>query len=292
MSPHAVLLVLLSCALHAGWNCVLKRAHGGLAFLAVSKGVEVGFATLPFLLWPGATWSLLRAHGLLVAGGGLLTLLSYLFLDLAYRRGQMSLVYATSRGGSLLLLPLLAWAVHGEGTSPAGWAAMALIACGILLMQSPALGRSAFRKAWTAVPGAAIGHAWLTALAIAGYTLWGAVAVRVLPPFVYFYAYTVLVACGLAAVALARRPWRELRHTWTTRRGPAILVALGNTLSYVLFLVALRGGQVAYLNALRQLGIVFGAGLGWWLLDEPMGLPKRLGIAGIVAGCLLVSLAR
>jgi uncharacterized membrane protein len=285
-------LILLSSAIHAWWNFVLKRAGGGIAFVALSKLVEVALGAIPFVLWSGVSGDLIRRHGFLLAVGGLLTLLSYAFLTLAYRREQMSTVYAISRGGSLALLPALAWVFRGERMDGLGFAAMGTIILGIALMQVPALTRKALFQALAAIRNPAAHLAWLAAFTIAGYGLWDALAVRSLPPFFYFYGYTVLVALGLLAFVLVKPGPRTLGEVWARQRWPAIQVALGNSLSYILFLFALRLGKTAYVNAVRQLGIPVGAWMGWRFLEEPMGIPKRIGLAAIVGGCLLVSLAR
>ena len=65
-----------------------------------------------------------------------------------------------------------------------------------------------------------------------------------------------------------------------------------NTVAYLLVLVALRTATSSYVVALRQLSVAVGALLGWRLLGEEFGPPRRLGVALVVAGCLLVALAR
>jgi len=65
-----------------------------------------------------------------------------------------------------------------------------------------------------------------------------------------------------------------------------------NITSYLLVLVALRTGTSSYVIGLRQLSIAFGVLLGWWFLREQISVPKRVGVALIVAGCLAVGVAR
>ncbi len=70
-----------------------------------------------------------------------------------------------------------------------------------------------------------------------------------------------------------------------------VRVAAGNTGTYLLVLFALRGETSSYVVGLRQLGVVAGALLGWRLPGEPVGPARRLGVAAISAGCVLVALA-
>ena len=60
----------------------------------------------------------------------------------------------------------------------------------------------------------------------------------------------------------------------------------------LLILFSLRTGKSSYVIALRQLSIVFGVLLGWRVLQEALPRPKVVGVALLVAGCLLVSMAR
>jgi uncharacterized membrane protein len=62
-----------------------------------------------------------------------------------------------------------------------------------------------------------------------------------------------------------------------------------NTITYLLILFALRSGHSTQVTALRQLSIAIGACLGWWLLREPANVPRRTGVALILAGAVLVA---
>jgi uncharacterized membrane protein len=80
----------------------------------------------------------------------------------------------------------------------------------------------------------------------------------------------------------------ELRSRWW----PILQVAVLNTVTYLLVLVALRSGTSSYVVGVRQLSIAIGAVLGWRLLGEAFGPARRLGVTLLVAGCILVALAR
>lgn len=64
----------------------------------------------------------------------------------------------------------------------------------------------------------------------------------------------------------------------------AITYHLLNTFSRVLMLFALRMSKVAYVGALKQLSLFFGATLGWLLLKEHMGKYRIIGLVFIVFG--------
>ena len=294
MNLHAYLLVLVSAFMHAYWNYLLKRSGGSQAFVGLSKVGEVVVFAPVFALYalrPALDygWALLP----LAAVGAALTLANYAALALAYERGDLSLVYPVSRGGILLFLPPLGYLTFGERVDAVGGAALALILGGIVALQLPAL---TWRAAGALGPqlarSPATGYALLAALAAAGYTLWDKRAVRTLPPFTYFYAYTAGVAAGYAAFIVRRYGRAAVRREWGAHRAAILQVAVLNTVTYLLVLFALRAATSSYVVALRQLSIAFGVLLGWRLLGEELSGPRRLGVALLLAGCVLVALAR
>jgi drug/metabolite transporter (DMT)-like permease len=234
-------------------------------------------------------WALLPLAGV----GAALTLANYVGLALAYERGELSVIYPVSRGGVLLFLPPLGYLTLGERIDAIGIAALALIVIGIIALQLPALSWHALRTFWpTVLRSPATGFAMLASLAAAAYTLWDKRAVLRVPPFTYFYLYTVGVAVAYAAFIIKRYDRGAIAREWTLNRSPILQVAFFNTIAYLLVLYALREGTSSYVVALRQLSIVFGVFLGWWLLGETVQAAKRIGVILLVAGCVLVALAR
>jgi drug/metabolite transporter (DMT)-like permease len=285
-------LVLASTVAHAYWNYLVRRSGGGQRFVGLSKVAEVVLFAPAFLLWalPGA-----RGHldaWPVVVVGALLTLANYAALARAYRSGDLALVYPVARGGVLLFLPLLGFLAFGERPSPAGWGAIACIVVGIAVLQLPALSRDAVRALAPRLRDPAVAFALAAALAAAGYTVWDKRAVRTIPAFAYFYAYTALVGAAYGAFLWHRHPHDALRAEWRAHWWPIVQVAACNTGAYLLVLHVLRTGTSSYVIALRQLSVAIGAVLGWRLLGEEFGPPRRLGVALVVAGCVLVALAR
>lgn len=293
MTPTALLLVLVSAAAHAYWNFLLKRAGGTRAFIALSKASEAAVYLPAFavLAWRAPAGAL---HGVLpyVLVGAAFVLASYVVLGAMYAAGELSFTYPIARGGALLFLPALGWSVFGERVGPLGWAAVAAIVAGVLVMQLPALRRDAWRELGTHLRGPATVLALLMALIISSSTIYDKYAVRTVPLFAYFYGYTAVAgACYLAFVARADGV-AALRAEWRLHRGSAVAVGVLNTVSYGLALFALRTGGSTYVVGLRQVSIAFGVLLGWRFLGERVPPPRRLGVALLLGGCLLMGLQR
>ena len=294
MSVAPYLLVVLSAVAHAYWNFLLKRSRGGQLFVGLSKLGEVALFA-PVFVVVGLREAVGHASLLmpLAVVGAALTLTNYVMLAFAYGRGDLSLVYPISRGAVLLFLPFLGYLVFGERIGVVGGAALALIVVGIIVLSLPSV-------SWAALAGLSshvtrsgvIGFALLAAAAAASYTVWDKRSIGLISPFTYFYSYTVLVAAAYGAHIVRRYPWATVRAEWSQHRWAIMQVAFFNTFAYWLVLLALRSGTSSYVIALRQLSVVFGALLGWRLLGEQLGRPKRLGIALLVGGTMLVALAR
>jgi uncharacterized membrane protein len=294
VSAIPYLLVFVSAFTHAYWNFLLKRARGGQLFVGLSKVAEVVLFAPIFLAigLPDAA----RHVGLLwplAIVGAALTLTNYVMLAMAYARGDLSTIYPISRGGVLLFLPVLGYLVFGERLDAVGGASLALIVGGIVILQLRAASWESLRGLGRQLAtSTATLFAMLAAAAAAGYTVWDKRAVGVLAPFTYFYTYTALVALAYALHIGRRYGWIAVREEWRTHRWAILQVGFFNTVTYLLVLFALRAGTSSYVIALRQLSVAFGVLLGWKLLGEPLALTKRLGVALIIAGTVLVALAR
>lgn len=285
-------IVLASTVTHAYWNFLIKRAGGGQVFVGISKIIEA-VVFVPFFIAALAIdrVNLTSAWPLIIVGAAL-TLSNYLALGRAYEVGEMSVVYPVARGATLLFLPVLGFIAFGERLSALGWLAVAAITAGILVLQLPALDGASIRTLVPKLATPSVAYALIAALAAAGYAVWDKRAVQYLPPFIYFYAYSAIVALAYAAFLARTCPRAAMHAEWRAHRGPMLQVAVLNTVTYVLVLFALRSGTSTYVVAVRQLSIAVGAVLAWRLLGETFGAPRRLGVALVVAGCILVAAAR
>jgi uncharacterized membrane protein len=287
-------LVLVSAFTHAYWNYLVKRAGGGQLFVGLTKiGEVVLFAPVFLVVGMGDAARVGTSIWPLVIIGAVLTLTNYVMLALAYARGDLSTVYPIARGGALIFLPPLGYFVFGERLDAVGVGSLLLIVAGIVALQLHSLSWSALRGLTRHLSGsAATGFALLAAAATAGYTIWDKRSVKLVAPFTYFYVYTALVALAYALHIARKYDRGAVRAEFTAHRWAIIQVSLFNTVTYLLVLFALRVGTSSYIIALRQLSVAFGALLGWKLLHEHLGPPKRLGVGLVIAGTVLVALAR
>ncbi len=284
-------IVLLSALLHAGWNAVAKRSREPIAFsiLMLAVNVVAGLAIVPFVEFrdvPPAVW-------LLTAATGVTHALYFLWLGMAYERGDLSVVYPISRSApafvTIAAIPLL-----GEVPSIGGALGIAVVVLGMWLVQTDGRIRlEAFQA-----PGTF--HAYLTLAATVGYSLLDKRAMALLstvpwhgaaPRAVVFY-WLLCVATVPLFWPLGLRSLRPGALAAVARAdGRRILGATAvGFVSYVLILQALRTAPVSYVVAVRQTSVLFAVLLGTaWLRERP-GRLRLLGAAATVAGVALIAL--
>lgn len=292
MTPTAIALICVSALAHAYWNFLFKRAGGGNLFIGLSKIAEALVFAPVFIVWGFASMpkTAMVAFTLFVTVIGVLV--TYSALSQAYRHGDLSYAYPISRGSMLLFLPFLGAWLTGEHIDSVGAGGLVLILFGVIALQLKELRLTAFAEVREHVNGRGLSWALFTGLMLAVYTLWDKHAVASIPPFAYLYAYTAVVAVAYFAYIWSQYPRAEIIQEWTTKRSAITQVGVLNTISYVLALFALRSGISSYVIGVRQLSIAIGVLFGWRLLGEALTPPRRVGASLIVAGCVLVSLAR
>jgi drug/metabolite transporter (DMT)-like permease len=292
VTPANIALVLASALAHAYWNFLFKKNAGAEVFIALSKVVETlvfapafvllalpGMPATPFVLWL-----------VVVATLGVLT--NYAALTMAYRHGDLSVVYPVSRGATLLFLPPLGLAVFGERVNALGIAGLVSILAGILSLNLRELSWRGVREIRALLGSHALRWSLAVALNNAVFTLWDKYAVHAVEPFAYMYGYTSLTAVCYAAFVWRRHPRSTIATEWQSKWRAIIQVGVLNVLSYLLVLFALRSGVSSYTIGFRQLSIAIGVILAWRFLHETLTRPRRLGALLIVGGCLLVAIAR
>jgi len=299
MSLFALMLVLVSALLHATWNLFAKRAKGGTAFVWL-------FSALATLLYFPLTLYFFRVSGLqvgvsvalLIAGTCLLHLAYYLLLDRGYRAGDMSLVYPVARGTGPALAFVGAVLLLGERPHLLAAFGAGLVVVGIFVLTGSPL------VAWRSDSRKALIYGLLTGLMIAAYTLWDKKALDSLsqslsgqerafalitPALALIWFSTLTQTVTLMPYALRHRD--EVRAAWKNYRREASGVAVMDSLSYLLFLVALILSNVSYAAPTRQISILLGTIMGARLLAEGNAARRLAGAGVMVVGLVTLALS-
>lgn len=297
MTLTAVLLVLVSAAMHAGWNLLGKRQSPSLAFflLAMSTG---GLLWLPVLAYRPLFLSLSSDFWQLLVLSGAFQSLYMTGLAWAYARGDISVLYPLGRSLPVLMVPVasfMLWQTLEVG--PMGWLGMALIATGSVLL--PLITWRDLHLRYFITP--ALGLIGLAALGTTGYTLVDKAAIDRMndqgySPILAGLHFMVLQAWAAAlwmmpivlCLPKERASFRTLlRQGWTSFTLAGIMILS----TYGLVLVAMSfTREVSYLLALRQASVPMGALAGIYLLREGLPPLKLAGLICMVTGLTLIAL--
>ena len=266
------LAVLGAGFLHALWNAMLKSAAGEPLLdtaLIVAGSSVVALALLPFVAFPD------RAAWPFMALSAAIHFAYYVTLAGAYRRGDLSFAYPLMRGVAPLIVTLLGVVFLGERPTATMLAGIALISLGILVIAWYAGGRHTPAAAkW------ALGNA----LIIAVYTLVDGAGARASGSAASYVVWLIFLE-GLPYLAWIRatrgRPaFAYIASRW--RRG--IAGGAASLAAYGIALWAMTRAPVAVVAALREVSVLFAAGIGAIVLKEGFGWRRMAGAAAVVAG--------
>jgi len=286
----ALLLVVTGALLHASWNLIAKNAAaGGQRFVFLS-----GLVSLVPAVPLGLGWWL--AHGdtpgavALAAtfASAAIHLVYALVLQHGYRVSDLSVVYPLARGTGPLLSAFGAVLLLGERPSGWGWAGIALIVAGILLVAG------GHRLLIGGIgPRVRAGIVWgaLTGLLIATYTLLDGWTVKHLgmAPVLFYTLGLAFRSLMLAPFALRDRA--ALGAQWRTHWRHALGVGLLSPLAYLLVLIAMTRAPISYVAPAREISMMVGVLLGARLLKEGDVLPRLAGTALMVLGVAALAAA-
>lgn len=276
MPVHALALVLLSAAIHAGWNAIVKGATHRL-LIAWWSLIIIGVVGLPYVIVQGgiasALWLRLGASALAEAA-------YFWALVRAYDRGDFAVVYPVARGSAPALVTLGATLFLGDRIALLGGIGVAFVVAGILTIGG--IRRERYGD---------VARALLVSVMIATYSVIDASAARMTSPVPYVIVVFLCTGVLLAPALVWRYRASLWSIGWNERRSIAV-VSLGQLLGYSLVLMAFGMAPVAYVGALREISVVLAVAIAWRWLGER---PTRHTIAGallVVVGAVCVALVR
>ena len=167
MSVEIFLIVLFAAFLHALWNAIVKGAGDRAAVLGLVALGHVG----PGLVLAAHYGPPAAAAYPYIVATTVIHWGYYYLLNIAYRTGDLSVVYPIARGLAPILIAIggLIWA--DERLPLASWAGIVAVSAGILLLTRQAASSAVARAGVVAAVGVAV--------VIAGYSIVDGVGIRV-----------------------------------------------------------------------------------------------------------------
>ncbi|HEU5360695.1 MAG TPA: EamA family transporter, partial [Candidatus Deferrimicrobiaceae bacterium] len=257
MPNTALLLILLSAAMHAGWNLILKTTRHKLAFNVFMHASAIAIFSLYWLLRYGAIPPPAGPVLPLAIGGGFFFSIYHACLTASYERVDVSLAYPLTTTGPLYI-PLWAYLFLDERLSLLGATGIVVVFLGAYILQMRDLSWAglSFPLRNVRLPGV------LLALSAGVFYSVGAIVdkrgVTVADVFVYTYYLDIalfLFLLGNALLTDSRRHFaEEIRAHWP--RGIAAGLIL--FLSFTTYRVGLHMAKVSYAVSVRQASAVVG----------------------------------
>jgi len=261
-----LVLVLFSALIHPLWNILLKKSEDKVVFYFHIHLVFTVFFSFILFIFPVGSIS--------VEGWIFIMLSSFahffyqIFLCRAYELGDISLVYPIIRS-SPIFVAILGFIFLKEIPTPIALAGILLVIAGTQLINQKALSLSAVFKPIRRDSRKMVLAAGLTALFSALYSAVDKKGVLEVNPILFFYLFFAFSGLFFGAYLMLYKDKR--RNFLLILKKDKYRIALASVLeftSYVLILYAFRLSKVAYVVALRQVSVIFGAILGVWLLNE------------------------
>ncbi|MCU0897388.1 MAG: DMT family transporter [Burkholderiales bacterium] len=278
MTAFALALVLVAALAHATWNLILKKAHGGPAFMTlVAMVATVLWAPVATGAWIVQDYRFEWIHLAPILASAAIHTGYFLLLDRGYRFGDLSVVYPLARATGPLLTVGAAIFFLGERPGAIGLAGALLVVAGAYLLTGNPL------KLFSRDRPRGTGFALLTGLTIAAYTLVDKLAVSrfMIPPIVFDWACLLTRSAMLLPIAGSAA---ALRQSWRVDRRAIVMVAILSPLAYILVLTALVFTPVSLVAPAREMSILFGALMGAHFLKERDARRRILAAGAIVLG--------
>lgn len=289
MTPFAILLVLGSTFMHAGWNLLARRERAEATFMGRMLIVVVGVGFLPAIVSETLVRSLPPRAWACVLGSGVACGLYYFFLARAYASSDFTIVYPLARALPVLLVGI-ADVFRGRYPTLFGWLGLLLVVIGCLL--TPLLSFRDLRLSRYLNRT----NLWIlfTALGTVGYTLLDKIASEVVlpgPATAARYGYIFFVISYLAyALLLNRFKGQSKESNAVGWRDPIIGAGFNFGAYWLVLWVYQFTHRASYVVAFRQFSIVIGVLVAFAVYRERGKAVRLTGTFLITTGLVIIAL--
>ncbi len=289
MSIIAIILVILSAAMHAGRNYLTKKATDKQAFVWWYEVVGLLLFTPLFIIYfPAVSLSSDVIWGFILVSG-LLHFVYWVFLTKALETGDLSLVYPIMRSSPALVL-LFSIFVLNEDVSPQGVAGILLVVLGSYAINMRHFSFSEWVGPLRALfRDRSIQFAFLTLVTVAAYSVVDKVAVGHIHPVAFAYIYPWFSMLLFSGYIRQCKVKGEIKNEWRANRKTILVCGFLSIFGYFLILVAFTFERVSYVVGLRQVSIIFAVLLGGYALKEKHQKLRFISASIIFIGTFLIA---
>jgi len=293
LTPFSILLILISALLHSSWNFFAKRGNWPMEFY-FWVFLCSSLLYLPFFFAFGVFPSIFSQTPLWVWSlniiSGLIQTIYFICLIVAYREGELSLVYPISRSAPLFTL---FWATLfiGEILSVMGIFGVSLVTLGIFVISVKDFHSKRILAQPKHFPFWPYVLALIAALSGSIYSVVDKVAVQILHPVFYTWLINFWMSVAVG-IYLFFHQEASILKVWQESKKEIFIIILLQNIGYGCFLMALTMSKVSYVVAFRQVSVLFGAGMGILFLKESQWKARMTGALILTVGLILIGLAK
>ncbi|MCK8072138.1 multidrug transporter [Vibrio sp. 1CM23M] len=299
MEFSAIVIVIISALLHAGWNVLGKSNQGSGSSFFLASGFAAAAILTPYLIWYVYSVGFVNITLLfwqLLLLSGICQIIYLIGLGIAYKQADIGVIYPMARALPVLMVGL-GTVLIGYELSLNQWLGFALITLGCLfvpLKQFSELRLKAYLN---------LGVLWalIAAIGTTGYSIIDKEALLLLEPLStpsITNKHTAIFYLGIQfwAIVLPLSLWLlvsnqriEFHNAWLLRKRATLAgIMMASTYGLVLFAMTMTE-NVSLVVALRQVSIIFGVVMGIYFLKEKWHATRGVGVSLIIAG-LVISL--
>jgi uncharacterized membrane protein len=293
LTPLSILLILVSALIHSSWNFFIKRGNWPVEFffwvflwgVLLYLPFFIGFGVFPSFLLQSPT----KLWWIVILSGFFETIYFICLID-AYRKGDLSLVYPISRSAPLFTQ---IWAISfiGEILSQRGILGIGLVMIGLFAISLKDFRLNHFISQSNHFTSRPYLLALSAAIASSIYSVIDKVGVQILHPVFYIWLINLWMSIFTGLYFFLRKEgsfWK----IWQESKREILIIAILQNSAYLLVLMALKMSKVSYVVAFRQVGALFGAGMGIFLLKESYWKTRITGAIILTLGLVLIGLAK
>lgn len=299
MTITAIVLLLISAFMHAGWNLIGKRNSPTTAAFLIASLTGILGLTPWVLAYREAISYFSPFVWLFVLAAGFFQTTYYASLAGAYKAGDMSIAYPLARSSPVIVVTVVSVLLgRGDQVSWQCISGITLVVAGGFLLPMKCFGDFRLKNYFNLSCLLAL----VAALGTTGYSIVDDEALRVLRQtadssfsswqisVVYAFFETVSILFWLSLIVLGRKRGRDSFHlVIRSRFGTGVLMGIGIYLTYTLVLVSMAFvTNVSYVVAFRQISIPIGVILSVTFLKEPGYTPKFVAVTIMFLGLVLV----
>ncbi|MDM8533633.1 DMT family transporter [Clostridiaceae bacterium HSG29] len=284
MTILAMVFILISAIIHASWNYLSKKANGGIPFIWLFTLIaSIVYLPLFILSVKYFNFTLNFNNIFFLLGSIIIHLIYFLLLFKGYKVGDLSIVYPVARGSAPMMTVIIASVLFNEKLSIIAYLGIIFIIVGIFLLTG---GLNIFKDRNNLL---AISYGLLVGIAITSYTLLDKAIVSIVFIFPLILDYFNTIGRLILLSPIVFKSFDKVKYEWKNHKKEAFLVAIFNSLGYIIVLLVLRFAPVSYVAPVREISILFGTLIGVKVLNEHFGLNRIIYALLITIGVVVIA---